>query len=270
MSEVRDDQEIAIPQEYVVEIVTLLGEISGMKCGLAERKEALMEKLSEMLDADCWLWSATQVIKEQERPLSVGVIYGGFTDDEFAGWVEASQLAAQQPPEDVPISKVFSQGEHFTRTRQQVVPDADWYSHPTVKQYRLDRGLDHFLYSIYPIGDTCCSAIGFFRRVGREPFTDMQRRICHIILSNVKWLHESLFPEHKGEDCRTLTPRMRTVLIYLLDGKQRDQIAETLHISPETVKTHIRKIYKHFKVNSQVELMHYFKLGDGGDLEKAG
>ncbi len=258
----------SIPQSEVIKIVSLLGEIAGMDCNIQQRKEALMIKLAEMLDADGWLWTATQVLTEQGRPVSVGVIYGGLTSDEFSGWLEASQMASQQPPEDVPFTLLMAQGKHFTRTRQQVLSDEQWYTHPTVKKYRLERGIDHFLYSVYPLGQTHCSAVGFFRRVGRKPFSSLQRRICHIIFSNVKWLHENSFPDHKGQSCRDISPRMRTVLIYLLEGMQKEQIAKKLHISPETVKTHIRKIYKHFHVSSQIELMRHFKVGNGGDLGK--
>ena len=143
-----------------------------------------------------------------------------------------------------------------------------WYNHPTVKKYRLDRGIDHFLYSIYPLGPAHCSAVGFFRRLDTQPFSDIQRRICHIVFANVKWLHENSFPDHKGENCKQLTPRLRTVLLYLIDGKKRDEIAKTLHISPQTVKTHVRNIYKHFNVKSQTELMNHFKIGDGHDINQ--
>jgi DNA-binding CsgD family transcriptional regulator len=261
------DEDILIPSDEVVKIVKLLGSIAGMTCDLPERKRILMAGLCQILDADGWLWSATQVIENQNRPVSVGVLYDGLTHEEFSGWVEASQLACQQPPEDAPLTRLALQGQHFTRTRQQVVPDEVWYQHPTVKQYRLNRGINHFLYSIYPLSPSHCSAIGFFRRVGREPFTALQRRICHIVVANVEWLHRASFPEHRGEKCTLLTPRLRTVLIFLLGGKQRDEIAKLLHISPDTVKTHIRNIYRHFSVNSQVELMRYFQAGDGRDRE---
>ena len=266
----KDQGEVSIPQDTVIQIVQILGDIAGMEGSIEEKKKELMLKLTDMLDADGWLWTATQVIQEEGRPYSVGLIHGGLTDEEFAGMLDASQTASEQPPEDQPLSILVKKGEHFTRTRQQVVPDDIWYNHPTIKQYKIGRGVDHFLYSIYPLSELHCSAIGFFRRVGREPFTELQRRICHIILSNVKWLHENSFPDRKCDSSRDLTPRLRTVLIYLLDGKQKHEIARQLHISPETAKAHIRKIYRHFDVNSQVELMNYFRVGNGGDIEKAG
>lgn len=262
-----NEPDILIPQDDVVKVVRLLGRVAGMRVGLAKRKRALISGLARMLDADGWLWSATQVIKEENRPVSVGVIYGGLTEGEFNGWLEASQVASPQPPEDVPITVLLDKGKHFTRTRQQVVPDEQWYDNPTVKRYRLQCGIDHFLYSIYPLGPSSCSAVGLFRRVGREPFTDLQRRICHVVVGNIDWLHQASFPDHKGEACTALTPRLRTVLIYLLDGKRRDEIASLLCISPETVKTYIRIVYDHFRVASQVELMRHFQAGNGGDVD---
>jgi len=254
-----------IPEADVVEMVKLLGKVAGMSGDLSARKKALMDGLKQLLDADGWLWSATRVLPDQDNPMSVGVIYDGLTDEEFAGWVDASQVAKQCPPEDPPLTKLFLEGEHYTRTRQQLVPDDVWYNHPTVKQYRLERGLDHFLYTVYPIDGLLCSAIGFFRRVGRDPFTDIQRRICHILTGHVEWMHYATFPSHTGEAVPDMTPRLRTVLIYLLDAKKRDDIARLLHISPDTAKEHIRNVYRHFNVKSQTELMRYFQAGNGGD-----
>jgi hypothetical protein len=202
-----NSENFLIPDRDVIKIVKLLGSIAGMNCALSERKRLLMKGLCQIVDADGWLWSATQVIQKQNRPVSVGVLYDGLTQEEFAGWLEASQLATLQPPEDAPLTVLASKGLHFTRTRQQVVSDDVWYQHPTVRQYRLNRGIDHFLYSIYPLSASHCSAIGFFRRVGREPFTALQRRICHIVVANIDWLHRASFPKHKGEKCTLLTPR---------------------------------------------------------------
>jgi len=255
--------EALIPESEVSEIVRLLSKIASMSGTLADRKRELMWGLQRLVDADGWLWSATQVIPEQDTPMSVGVIYDGLTEGEFTGWVEASQLASDCPPEDIGLTKLFLEGKHYTRTRQQLVSDKVWYNHPTVKRYRLDRGIDHFLYSVYPLGPTHCSAIGFFRRVKRKPFTELQRRVCHIITHEVEWMHLATFPEHKGEAVPDMTPRLRTVLVFLLSGKKRDEIAKLLHISPQTAKEHISRVYKHFGVPGQVELMHHFQAGTG-------
>ena len=62
--------DISIPQLYVEKIVAMLGDIAIMKGSLQEKKRVLMTALSKLIDADGWLWSATQVINEQDRPVS--------------------------------------------------------------------------------------------------------------------------------------------------------------------------------------------------------
>jgi DNA-binding CsgD family transcriptional regulator len=255
------DSDILIPYPQFESIVQLLGDLVGFEGDLPSRKRILMDGLAHLLDADGWLWSATQVIKEQDRPVSVGILYAGLTEQQFNGWLEASQVARNQPPEDKPLTVLLNQRKHFTRARHQVVPDHVWYNHPTVKRYRLALGIDHFLYSIYPLCKDHCSVVGLFRQVGREPFSDLQRCLCHVVVANIKWLHQASFPDHEGIECLKLSPRQRTVLIHLLNGKSRDEIAQLLHVSSDTVKSHIRSVYRHFNVDSQVQLMRWFHTG---------
>lgn len=159
----------------------------------------------------------------------------------------------------MPLTDILRKGRHFTRTRQQVVPDDVWYKSSNVEKNRLRRGIDHFLYSIYPLDEPgVISAIGMFRHVKRKPFNVRESRIAHILLSEVDWLHRIEMPENKGDGVPQLTPRQRTVLIMLLEGRTAKEIAKLLHISEHTVKDHTKAIYKHFQVGSQVELIGRF------------
>ncbi len=100
------------------------------------------------------------------------------TDRQLTGWLQASQTPGCPPPEDAPLTDIAHHAKHFTRTRQQVVSDADWYSHPAVIKHRLGVGIDHFLYSVYPLhAPDVWSAIGFispvrqvtiYRRTGKD------------------------------------------------------------------------------------------------------
>jgi DNA-binding CsgD family transcriptional regulator len=51
-----------------------------------------------------------------------------------------------------------------------------------------------------------------------------------------------------------LTSRELEILQLVAAGSSRREIAETLVISPATVKTHMRNIYEKLEVHSQVEL----------------
>ena len=263
-----DDQN-PIPLEDTLAIVQLLGETAGMESDLVSRKRFLMRGLSRLINADGWLWSMTRADHSKGQPVSVGVIYESLTESQFAGWVEASQIAKIPPPEDAPISKELLKGHHFTRSRDQLVPDEQWYSHPTIEKYRLQRGIDDFVYSIYPLGERCdsCSAIGLFRHKGHAKFTARERRIVHILLGSVAWLHSAGFPDAPAREVFELTPRKRMVLVHLLNGKRRVEIARLLSISEESVKSHTSEILRHFGKRDQVALMSHFLSGDGGDSE---
>src|SRR4051794_21182049 len=216
----------ALAEEDVRAMVRLLADVAVVEGGFAEQKHAVMRGLQKLVDADGWLWSVTAIEADTHTPICTGLMHSGLSEDQLAGWLEASQSNCP-PPEDEPCFKLTCEGKHFTRTRQQLVPDEEWYSHPAVIRHRLRRGLDHFLYSVYPLKTAdMCSAIGFFRHTGREPFTDRESRIAHILLSEVEWLHYAELPSERQRKVPELSPRERIVLIMLIEAHDKDRIAD--------------------------------------------
>lgn len=249
-------------------MVRLLSDVAMLGGDLADKKRALMDGLSGLLAADGWLWSMTRVDLSCDAPMSLGIMHGGLTDEQVAGWIEMSHDLACPPPEHDPLTAEVRRGQHFTRSRDQIVDDHTWYNHPAVKRYRLERGIDHFLYSIYPLDEQgVISGVGFYRHCGRPAFTARQRRIAHILLSEVEWLHYAELPRDRGSGVPSLSPRQRVVLVLLLEGRTRKDIARLLHISPHTAHDHTKAVYRHFGVSSQVALIHRFKCGDGRDAK---
>lgn len=60
---------------------------------------------------------------------------------------------------------------------------------------------------------------------------------------------------HNTKTLDPLTAREQEVLQLILSGKSNREIAETLYISENTVKTHIRNIFSKYDVSSRVELI---------------
>ena len=54
-----------------------------------------------------------------------------------------------------------------------------------------------------------------------------------------------------------LTERETEIVLYIIKGKSKTEIANILHISVSTVKTHVEKIYNKFGVHNKVELVVY-------------
>lgn len=263
------EEQVILGEQDVRAIVRLLGDVAILNGDPTLKRRRLMEGLNHLVGADGWLWSMTCVDVEAKTPICVNLLHGGLSPEQIAGWVESSQEQVVPLPEHRPITELFIQGEHFTRTRDQVVPDEVWYNHPTVRAYRLNLGIDHFLYSIYPLDASTVSAIGLYRHVGRASFTPVQRRLTHIVLSEVKWLHEAGLPQDEGRSVPQLSPRLRTVLVLMLEGHDRKRIASLLGISPYTAAEYMRAVYRHFKVSSQLELIRRFTIGDERDWSGA-
>jgi DNA-binding CsgD family transcriptional regulator len=53
----------------------------------------------------------------------------------------------------------------------------------------------------------------------------------------------------------SISPREREVLAHLLRGLRVNTIARALHVSPHTVRNHLKAIFQKLGVNSQAELI---------------
>ena len=54
-----------------------------------------------------------------------------------------------------------------------------------------------------------------------------------------------------------LTKRESEIVFYMINGKNKAEIAKILNLSISTVKTHVEHIYNKFGVHSKVELVVY-------------
>ncbi len=64
------------------------------------------------------------------------------------------------------------------------------------------------------------------------------------------------FFHHRGADpTRALTPREREIVSGLVDGLSYKQIADRMHITVETVRSHIKSIYHKLHVHGKAELI---------------
>ena len=71
--------------------------------------------------------------------------------------------------------------------------------------------------------------------------------------------NKNSFATMKKTDAK-LTPRENEVLLLLAKGMNREEIAAKLFISPETVKMHIKNIYKKLKAKNKIDALIKMKL----------
>lgn len=127
-------------------------------------------------------------------------------------------------------------------------------------------GSDKKLLYLAPIGFTCGrlgEAIGTSLAIVLTP-----HRLVHIIVTSVVCIctmlaffflldqkSEQLAPRQSSESEDSLSNREHEVLQMLLDGKTYREIASDLYISENTVKYHVKNIYKKYSCSSRKELI---------------
>eukprot|EP00913_Durusdinium_trenchii_P005974 g5586.t1 len=257
-----------ISEEDVRAIVRLLGEAAAMGSDVHAKKRRIMSGLAELVDADAWIWVVSRYAGPKDPPMCVSFAQDGFDDRGVGLIMEASQDTNNLPPDSEPLIReiIESDGNHITRTRRDMVSDDGWYHSSHFKQYRKPLGVDEYVYSIFPLREGMFSAVGLHRKLGREPFDARQRRLAHIVVSEVKWLHHAGVPEDAGDSVPELSPRLRTVFGLLLEGWTRKQMAAHLGLSVNTIAEYTKAVYRHFEVNGQKPLIQRFRVGNGYDL----
>ena len=132
-------------------------------------------------------------------------------------------------------------------------------------------GSDKKLLYLAPIGFTCGrlgEAIGTSLAIVLTP-----HRLVHIIVTSVVCIctmlaffflldqkSEHLAPRQSSESEDSLSNREHEVLQMLLDGKTYREIASDLYISENTVKYHVKNIYKKYGCSSRKELIQKYNL----------
>lgn len=68
-------------------------------------------------------------------------------------------------------------------------------------------------------------------------------------------------------DRKYLTEREREIVMLILDGKNKREIADRLSLSVSTIKTNVENIFRKFDVHNKAELIVYVIKNKIVDLE---
>jgi DNA-binding CsgD family transcriptional regulator len=150
----------------------------------------------------------------------------------------------------------------LTRTDEQLTSSLarseqqQWYRHTQ------SAGLSHLMFNAYPLPQQRRSCVAIHRRVHRPPYSSRDRGLVHLTLLLVDALHRKIRDIPPGIDRITeLPPRQKQVLMHLLAGDSKKQIAHKLLLSEHTIGDHLKEIYKYFKVNTRSDLLGLFMNG---------
>jgi DNA-binding CsgD family transcriptional regulator len=245
--------------EHIIQLVALAGDPT-MDVSLPERKRVLLEGTKKLVDADVYIWSSA--VMDPERPGEVGptcVIDGGWlSDDQRQKAFEALTDPVFASRMIAPMMTAMAEQRCLTQRREDYIDDDEWLR--SGEPWRRT-GLHHSILMTFPVSKVAFSGIGFHRSENKPPFSVRDKAIVHVIFRQVGWLHRHGIHEPAGETAVSLTPRERQVLLLLLEGDGKKQIAFRMKLSEHTVGDYIKSVYKHFGVHSRSELQSIFLIG---------
>jgi DNA-binding CsgD family transcriptional regulator len=162
------------------------------------------------------------------------------------------------------LSKAKKEKTQITRLKHLLIDEyrvAALEDHPLWK----DANVGPLVLSLRPLSSTKFDVIALYRPFNHSKFTHRESRIAHIVLTEVLWRHGTDSDETVATTVKKLSNRERLTLNHLIAGRNRKQIAEEMNVSPHTLHGYIKRIYSHFKIHSQFELMKSFYEGNGHD-----
>ena len=165
-------------------MVRLVADVASLNTTHTAAKQYLMDGLVKMIGADCWVW-ALSYLHPEKPPVYVSLQHGGFTEDRFARYIQAVEH-----PDMMALTAPFAAevmgnpGSQLTRLRQQI-DSANAFATSAAYPFWLAADIAPLMLSGHPLNEQCLSLIALYRRADQPLFTERERRIAHIILTEV-------------------------------------------------------------------------------------
>lgn len=137
--------------------------------------------------------------------------------------------------------------------RCELVDDATWYADPIV-QRRLAAGVDDALLCVRPLPDGRLLGVGYHRRVGAPRFSLEDLAVAEVLEPEAAWLLRDVTRADRLALAR-LSRRERQTLELLVQGRSEKEAAAELDVSPSTLHTYVKRLYRRLRVRSRPELM---------------
>lgn len=147
-------------------------------------------------------------------------------------------------------------GTSFTRRRQELASDSDWYGSSAANDYFRRYDCDDYIKSMEPVelpgGTQLLCGITLYRGWRERPFGERERAL-------VSLLHEQLAADWREAhaappELRDMAPRLRQTCTLLMRGLSEKEVAAELDLSTHTVHQYVKELYRRMQVRSRGEL----------------
>lgn len=242
-------------------LIRLLATVADptVEMALADRKRQVLEGIGRLIDADAWVWYVSYLNPHLRGDvMPINAIDGGWRNEHER--IEAMGVTIHpelQRTVTLQLVDATRQRRPLTLSRDQIIDDRSWLATAAGQAWRT-AGFNHFIISAYPLADDIVSAIGLFRRHHKPAYTERERTIVHVMFQQIDWLHRQGSDVPAPKTVIDLSPRERQVMLLLIGGDSRKQVAGKLNLSPHTVADYLKEIYRKLGVSSRAELLAKF------------
>ncbi|WP_175517723.1 helix-turn-helix transcriptional regulator [Planctomicrobium piriforme] len=227
--------------------------ISDRSTSVDERRSELLATLVKLIAADIGYWSWGNGVPGRDGVVAVAMIDYGFSADQKANLISYALNEEYMSDWQQRCMQHFEGGTRATLCRRDLYSDREWKSAP-FRQVSSSLGMDSWILSIRYHNAHAWSNLNFYRVHGALEFGARECALLDVTMASIPWLHphtQEILPKNIFAG---LSPRKRSVLLLLLDGQSRKQVAHSLGLREATVSDYIKTIYRHFDVHSQSEL----------------
>lgn len=221
---------------------------------LSQRRVILLNQLASMIDAAGGFWGWGRGRPGITAVAPVASIPFGFSDSEWASVAQFCMSLEGQRMTQEPIFQRLRTSRQATVTRQEIVDDDVWNDSSVYRLHLRPARMDDFLTSVRYCSDDLWCCLTFFSRLHKPRFQPRDSALIDLAMSGVAWLPPRVSESIPAEAFDKITSRQRLVMLFLLDGLSRKQIANNLGLTLHTVNDHVKSLYERFGVQSATEL----------------
>ncbi len=224
---------------------------------LVDRRQAVLDLLLEILKARfaTWAWGYGDLSGTEIQPIAM--LTSGYSQDEMVVFCKLGLDPETERTFRRPIWDRMNGSSHSTVVRRDIFGDFDW-AQSKMRDYLQEIQADEWIHALRYQMRGVWSNMCLIRHVGEPEFNANDTMILDLAMQSISWLHATAEESLPSDALEGLTDKQRLVTLLLLDGFSRKLIATHLSITEDTVGDHIKSIFRHFKVNSAMELSAFF------------
>jgi DNA-binding CsgD family transcriptional regulator len=249
-----DEKPFQIELADYQQLLRLASTADHLHANVAVRRQKFIAGFIEMVGGKGGFWGWGRGRPGITSVVPIASIPIGFAAEEWSQIAEFSLSNEGQKLAQIPIFARLTVVSQATVTRSDLINDELWYASNVFNANLYPIGLDDFLTSVRYFSKDSWHCLTIFRELDRGKFGTREKELLHLAMTGVAWLEPKASESIPPDTFSKITPRQRVVMLYLLDGVPRKQIAAKLGLTLHTVNDHVKSLYEHFGVQSATEL----------------